>query len=727
VENKLAFGLEPMGEQKMKNIAEPIEVYRVRLDGSGGPCGRMLSTRPGWRWSIGLVGAAMVLTLAAGAGVMVKFWVPRFEPDLPLPDKPSVAVMPFTNMSGDPQQVYFADGVTDDLITDLSKMPGLFVISRNSSFTYKDRSVDPRQVAKELGVRYVLEGSIQRSAVQVRINAQLVDAVSNGDVWADRFDGSPTDVFALQDRVTHSIADALALRLTPTFENELAKKETDIPAAYDAFLRGLEHLRRRTPDEFSQAIPLLEQAVKLDPEYGRAYAALAWVYVVSYQRKWFDVIQTSDVEARIKAKRYLAEAQKHPTALSRQVAGQMLATDGDYEGAVAEFKDAIARDPGDAVSFISMADALTSFGRAAEALPLIATAMRLDPHYPSYFLSSLGMAHYVLEQFKDAAVAFEEAARRDPDDATPLLWLAATYGHLGRKQDAMAIVAQYNQLAVKHGGVPVAKIVMAEGAATESRPLTNLKARDLLARAHVRIIDQTSEATAEASDLVENAIRLDPMNPVAHRVRAWVFFTRIWLGEIPNDPTNRSRAFELARTALRLSPLDEYAHLTMAWAWAYAGEDLEEAISECERGLEINPSCAILYGNVGAYLAALGRPEEAIEVCRLSLRLDPRNPTNFWRQHALAVAYFVAANYPASLKEGKSIARSRSHLPSAILWAASAAALGKTEEARAAVEECLAKRPNLRADGAVPGMLRFAREADRERLQGLLRKAGLPE
>jgi tetratricopeptide (TPR) repeat protein len=165
----------------------------------------------------------------------------------------------------------------------------------------------------------------------------------------------------------------------------------------------------------------------------------------------------------------------------------------------------------------------------------------------------------------------------------------------------------------------------------------------------------------------------------------------------------------------------------MAWAWAYAGEDLEEAISECERGLEINPSCAILYGNVGAYLAALGRPQEAIEACRLSLRLDPRNPTNFWRHYAIAVAHFVAADYAASLKDSKTIARSRPHLPSAILWAASAAALGNNKEARAAVEECLAQRPNLRADSAVPGMLRFAREADRERLQALLRQAGLPE
>ena len=201
-----------------------------------------------------------------------------------------MAVLPFANMSADPGQAYFADGMTDNLITDLSQIPGLFVISRNSTFAYKDKPIDPRQAAKELGVRYVLEGSVQRSADEVRINAQLIDAVTGGHVWADRFDGSLANVFALQDKVTRSIAAALALRLTASVQNALGKNETDNPAAYDLFLRGLDHMRRRTPQEFANAIPLFEQAVKLDSEYGQAYAALSWIYVLSYQRRWFDVL-----------------------------------------------------------------------------------------------------------------------------------------------------------------------------------------------------------------------------------------------------------------------------------------------------------------------------------------------------------------------------------------------------------------------------------------------------
>jgi adenylate cyclase len=459
VEKKLTFGLEAIGKHKMKNLAEPVEVYRVNLDRSllsrlGKP---LVPRRAAHLWHGRAIAAIVLLfTIAAGAGLWLKMGESRFEPDLPLPARPSVAVLPFTNMSADPEQGYFADGITDNLITDLSKIPGLFVISRNSTFGYKDKQVDARQAAKKLGVRYVLEGSIQRSAGQLRINAQLIDAVDNGHVWADRFDGSLADVFTLQDKVTRSIAAALALRLRSTVGDALAENETDNPIAYDAFLRGMEHLRRRTPDEFLKAVPLFEQAIKLDPEYGQAYAALALIYVVSYQRRWFDTLQISDVETRIRAKHYLEEAQRLPTALSHQVAGQMLAANTDYQNALPEFKNAIALDPSDAGSYISMADALTLLGRPAEALPLIRAGMRLDPNYPPFFLSSLGMAQFKLQRFKDAAASFERVIGLAPDDEAPLLWLAASYAQLGRTQDAKTAVANYNELAVKRGGVPAA-------------------------------------------------------------------------------------------------------------------------------------------------------------------------------------------------------------------------------------------------------------------------------
>jgi adenylate cyclase len=273
------------------------------------------------------------------------------------------------------------------------------------------------------------------------------------------------------------------------------------------------------------------------------------------------------------------------------------------------------------------------------------------------------------------------------------------------------------------------QLQLAEAAAGGSRPVSDSKARDLAVRACARLYDQTPEAIAEGSGLVDQAIRLEPLNPVAHRARAWVFFSRLWFGDIPRDPANMERGFELARAALRLAPHDEYAHLVMAYAYAYAADgQLEEAIAECERGLEINPNCSILYGNLGAYLGALGRPQEAIEACRLALKLNPRDPSNYWRHYYIAVAYFVAGDYAACLRDSKRLSRSRPFLASGIMWAAAAAGLGDAKEARAAVDYCLAERPDLRVGSVAPTfMLRFARDEDHERLMALLRKAGLSE
>jgi len=196
----------------------------------------------------------------------------------PLPDKPSIAVLPFANMSGDPDQEYFADGITEDIITDLSKISALFVIARNSTFAYKGNAVEVRQVAENLGVRYVLEGSVRRAGDQIRINAQLIDATTGGHIWADRYDGMLTDVFSLQDTVTRKIVAALAVNLTDEEEIRQTQRHTDNADAYDAFLQGWEYYQRFSADDFAKAIPYFERAIQLDPEYGRAYAALTLVY-----------------------------------------------------------------------------------------------------------------------------------------------------------------------------------------------------------------------------------------------------------------------------------------------------------------------------------------------------------------------------------------------------------------------------------------------------------------
>jgi TolB-like protein/class 3 adenylate cyclase len=275
IETKLDLAYEDLGEQQVKNIARPVRAYRVLREGEAPP----EPETPKRRGSTArqFIGSAAVL-LVVVAGLVLGWWqpwVPEEEPasierlGFPLPDKPSIVVLPFNNMSDDPSQDYFTDGMTEDLITDLSKISGLFVIARNSSFSYKGRQTDVRTIARELGVRYVLEGSVRRAGDNVRINAQLVDASTGGHLWAERYDGERQDVFALQDSVTERIVSALAVHLTAGEKAQVARRETNNIAAYDAFLQGWEHYRRHTPGDFAKAADFFERSVKLDPQYGR--------------------------------------------------------------------------------------------------------------------------------------------------------------------------------------------------------------------------------------------------------------------------------------------------------------------------------------------------------------------------------------------------------------------------------------------------------------------------
>jgi adenylate cyclase len=358
VKHKVAVDYESLGEQAIKNIAEPVRIYRVltALDAVGKTVGIVSSRKRSWRWQG--IAATLVVLAAAGTAAWLRPWEPKPEmasverAALPLPDKPSLAVLPFANMSGDPQQEYFADGMTDDLITDLSQISGLFVIARNSSFAYEGKAVDVRAISRELGVRYVLEGSIQRSADRIRINAQLIDATTGGHQWAERFEGSPADIFALQDRVTSRIADALALRLTAPEQQSVAQQETKVPEAYDALLRGWELYRRTTPEDYAKAVSHFEESIRQDQSYARAYAALALIYMRSYQRGWTESLGITRNEAYGRAKRYLDMAnEQHTTSTSRQVAGLMFTSNSRYDAAIAAFDDAITRDPGDSWSY----------------------------------------------------------------------------------------------------------------------------------------------------------------------------------------------------------------------------------------------------------------------------------------------------------------------------------------------------------------------------------------
>jgi TolB-like protein/Flp pilus assembly protein TadD len=359
----------------------------------------------------------------------------------PLPDKPSIAVLPFTNMSDDPKQEYFADGMTEDLITDLSKISGLFVIARNSVFTYKGKAVKVRQVAEELGVRYVLEGSVRKAGDQVRINAQLIDAATGGHLWAERYDGSLTDIFGLQDQVARKIVAVLAVQLTAGEQQRVARKETEVPEAYDAFLQGWQHYLRQNPENFRTAISYFEKAVELDPEYARAYAALAATYMQVSKRFWHTKVGLRYLhDPQFLAEEFLQKALLDPTPLAHQVAAGMLSQQGRHEEAIAEAERAISIDPNDADGYIALAGALTLAGRPEEAHQLVQQAMRLNPHYPPSYLYELGITEFSMERFEKAVEALERASALNPDDRWSSRLLLATYGLLGRKEEAAGLL-----------------------------------------------------------------------------------------------------------------------------------------------------------------------------------------------------------------------------------------------------------------------------------------------
>lgn len=448
VEMKLDYGFEFLGEQRVKNIEKPVRLYRVDprtpvISGSRKPDG----TR---RWIA--VAATVLILIVAGLVLWQRFGDDLVRPAdvasqskmaLPLPDKPSVAVLPFTNMSTEAGQEHFADGMTDDLITDLSKVPGLFVIARNSTFVYRGKPVKISQVAEELGVRYVLEGSVRRAGEQVRVNAQLIDALTGGHVWADRFDGNVADIFAVQDVFVAKIVEALKVNLTTTTKAEIARAKPDNIAAKEAFEEGWSLYLRYNAKDTAAAITSLKKATELDPEYGRAYAALALAYFRVVDSLWGKELGRDEPYFWWGAYDYVELAKKYPTSLSYTVEALRDVYQGLAEDARKNAGRAIALDPNDPEAHIATAWALTISGEPAEALNFVATAMRLNPNYPSHYVLARGLALFAMGDLKQAAEVFGEGVRQNPDATALFLPLSSVLAQLGRREEARQMLLKF--------------------------------------------------------------------------------------------------------------------------------------------------------------------------------------------------------------------------------------------------------------------------------------------
>ncbi|MFO0990693.1 MAG: adenylate/guanylate cyclase domain-containing protein [Hyphomicrobiales bacterium] len=449
VEKKLDYGFEFLGERRVKNIEKPVRLYRV-----GPVAAKTISARGSHhaarRWLV--VAAAVLILIVGGAALWMNFgsgFGERAElaspakMALPLPDKPSIAVLPFTNMSNDAGQENFTDGMTDDLITDLSKVSGLFVISRNSTFIYKGKAVRIGQVAEELGVRYVLEGSVQRAGNRLRVNAQLIDALTGGHVWADRFDGNVADLFDAQDAFLSKIVEALKVNLTKTEKHEIASAKTENIEAKEAFDKGWSLYLRFNANDTIAAIKYLKSAVELDPEYGRAYAALALAYFRAYDSLWFKEFAKDTATPWYKGQGYLELAKRYPTPLSYTAEALQDVYQGLATAARRDAGRAIALDPNDPEAHIAMAWALTISGEPAEALNFVATAMRLNPNYPSHYVLARGTALFTMGDLKQAADIFEEGVRQNPEAGMLLVPLSSVLAQLGRREEARQMLQKF--------------------------------------------------------------------------------------------------------------------------------------------------------------------------------------------------------------------------------------------------------------------------------------------
>jgi adenylate cyclase len=490
VKNRLPFGFKSLGEHVVKNISEPVRVYRVLMEPGVTKAGKGLRIEA--RGKKALVLGILALLLVVAAVAVWRFYVRPIPSPMeaasqqrmafPLPGKPSIAVLPFSNISNDPDQEYFIDGMTDDLITDLSKISGVFVIARNSTFTYKGKDVKIKQVAEELGVRYVLEGSVRKAGEQVRINAQLIDATKGHHLWAERYDGKMQDIFALQDKITRKIVSALAVKLTSSEKELIAKKGTDNLVAYDAFLRGWGHYLRDTPDDFVKAEASLKKAVELDPSYGRAYAALSAVYSdASMSPPLLKGLGIGWHEARARMIQNLKKATE--CSIAHSVKSQRYLFRRQHQEALSEIERALVLDPNDPTSLYYMGKILTASGRPEEAAEFFKKGLRLDPHNPSRYLTGLGRAYFCMGDLEEAVGLYEKAMRLNPENA-PWAWgacLAAFYALLGRDQEARAWFENYKKIKVQveDPGVKVNLRYIMNGAPFKDRAIAERLAEGL--------------------------------------------------------------------------------------------------------------------------------------------------------------------------------------------------------------------------------------------------------
>ena len=402
VRAKLDFGFDDFGSQEVKNITEPVRVFGVRLDAN---------------------------TPSASVD----------RPAVVVVDKPSIAVLPFDNLADDREQEYLSDGITEDIITDMSKVSGLLVIGRNSCFAYKTRAADARRVGDDLGVRYVLEGSVRRAGARVRINVQLVDARSGGSVWAERYDRNFEDIFALQDDITGKIVSALKVTLTPGDLARIERKPTDSSEAYDHVLRGRSEYYRYSPKSIASAVEHFTAAIELDPGFAEPYGYLSYCCFTRF------VMMLPDADPDLSRALELAEksvALDPESAIAHTRLGWIQGFLRRFDDSLVSFEKALVLDPNNAESHAAYAEILNHFGDPERALELNNRAIAIDTFAPPNWIYHIGHALLILRRYDEAIEKLEEAIALAPHFQPALARLACAYAETDRPEDARRIATK---------------------------------------------------------------------------------------------------------------------------------------------------------------------------------------------------------------------------------------------------------------------------------------------
>jgi adenylate cyclase len=574
IKNKLALSYEDLGAQQVKNIAEPVRVFRVMLEGGAASRtaakGRERSLRKHWRGGVfSLVGLAIIVGtivfvqhLSLRPSSTTASIPPAQTPALTLPDQPSIAVLPLTNMSGDREQEYFSDGITDDLITALSRLPGLFVIARTSSFTYKGKAVGLQEVGKELGVKYVLVGGVRKAGDQVRITVQLADVTTGEELWAERYDRPLRGIFALQDEIVRRIVTTLNLQLTLAQRGVLIPRTTENLEAYDDVLRGVEYFLSFTRDGNAKARQMFEKAIQLDPKYALAYAGLGQNYFFG----WIH-LSSSDPNGLERALQLEQQAIALDDSLffPHSILAAIYVRKGQYDQAVAEAERSIALNSNSPIGYSWLAEVMNVIARPAEALVAVDKAMRLDPRNRDNYLFEQGFAFTNLGRYEEAIPALKRDLARTNNlwDHVHLVW---DYIELGQEDAARTEAAEVERRVALNPNSPMGYLAL-------------------------EIVMNNMAEPAQALVAAEKAMRLDPAS--GDKYLLWKGVAYQGLGRY-EDSITAYKGF------LALHPDIFWAHLGLAVDYIELGHD-DTARAEAAEVLRLNPqfNLEMIYRTVG--------------------------------------------------------------------------------------------------------------------------------